>query len=541
MVTQRGAGFVVWGLAGILSVGGAAHAACNGPSALVAKLKDHPTTANAVALGSWYGSHNEVDCAVATFREALKSDPRSAQLHYLIGLADVQGNRAGDALPELQRAVALDPGVIKPHLLLALVYDATGNHPAAEEQFHKALAINPKSAPALEGLSQDLLDRKAYSDTVLLLRTAPRTEQLNIDLARALGSLDMLDEARTVLIEALDKSPKSVALESALIAVLIKQNRLPDAINLAQRMADMDPGNVDAQAQLLRILVLTGHVSEARPIGPKVLARRPRDPEVQFLNGMLLHSAGDNEGARKLLEQSVAGDPRSANAHYELGIVLEQLKDWAAARQELEKAISAGAQAAQVHYHLGVALQALGDTPDAQKEIQTFQALKKSEEAKLEASMKVGQADDELKSDQVQQAIDHLKEAVEDQPENATYKYKLALALHRAGDTKDEGEQLEQAVKLDPGLAAAQNELGYLLSRQGDSAGAIGHFRRAVQSAPLYVDAWINLAGELAMTGQFSDARDAVAMALRLDPQNELARKLSDRLAQDPSAQQAHP
>jgi hypothetical protein len=45
----------------------------------------------------------------------------------------------------------------------------------------------------------------------------------------------------------------------------------------------------------------------------------------------------------------------------------------------------------------------------------------------------------------------------------------------------------------------------------------------------------------LAENAQFSDAREAVATALRIDPGNAQARALSDHLASDPAAQQAHP
>lgn len=553
MVTQRGAGFVVFVLAGILALAPqrvvasglgfpvTAHAACTGPAVLVAKLKAQSTTENAVALGSWYASHDQLDCAVATFRAGLKGDPRSAQLHYLIGLAEVDGNHASDALPDLHRAAELDPRVIKPHLLLAFVYDETGNHPAAEEQFRQALAIDSKSEPALEGLSQDLLNRQAYIDTVLLLRSAPRTEKLTINLAKALGNLNMLDEARVALTEALSSNSKSLPLSSALIVVLVKQVRYQDAINLAQHIVEANPGNQDAEVQLFRILVLTNHINAARPIGPKLLAARPRDPEVLYLNGIVLRSVGDYPGARKLLEQSVAEDPSLPNSHYELGMVEVFMKDWAPARQELEKSIAMGAKEPQAHYELALALRGLGDTQDAQKEIQIYQDQKASDELKLEASMKASQGDDDLKSDKVQDAIGHYKEAVAAQPDNANFKYKLAMALHRGGDTDSEREQLEQAIKLDPSLSGAQNELGYLLSRAGDSNGAIDHFRMAVQSAPGYVDAWINLAAELAMAGQFADARNAAAAALRLDPENERAHKLSDRLSQDSAAQQNRP
>jgi tetratricopeptide (TPR) repeat protein len=519
----------------------AAHAVCNGPADLLAKLKAHPTTDNAVLLGSWYASHKQFDCAVATFRGALKSDPQSAQLHYLTGLAYVDGNRTADALPELQKAVQLDPQVIKPHLMLAFVLDQEGKRQEAEEQWHQALAIDPASTTALEGLSQDLLDRNAFIDVVILLRNAPHTEKLTINLARALGNLNMLDDARDVLTEALNAHPSSLPLSRALIVVLVKQLRYQDAIDLAQHIVDVNPGNQDAELQLFRILVLTNHINAARPIGPKLLAKRPHDAEVLYLNGIVLRAVGDYPGAKALLEQSVAIDPSLPNSHYELGMVLVFLKDWAPARQELEKSIAMGAKEAQAHYQLALALRGLGETEQAKKEIQIYQEQKSSDETQLEAVMKAAQADDEIKSDKLQDAIGHYKEAVAAQPNNANFKYKLALALHQSGDADGERAQLEQAIQLDPNLAGAQNELGYLLSRSGDSAGAIQHFQSAVHAAPSYLDAWINLAAEFAMTGRFPEAHDAIAMALKLDPQDERAQKLNDRLSRDSAAHQSQP
>lgn len=565
MVTQRGAGYAVFVMAGLLGLlphriaagtdgpqpqrnGPAraglplpAHVTCNGPAALVAKLKAHPTTDDAVLLGSWYADHKQFDCAITTFRAGLKSAPKSAQLHYLTGLAMVAGKHSADALPELERAVELEPGALKTHLLLAVVYDQAGEHQKAEEQFRQALTIDSTSEPALDGLSQDMMSRNDYIDAALLLRSAPRTEKLTINLAKALGNLNMLDDAREALTEALNHYPNSLPLSDALIVVLVKQVRYEDAIKLAQHIADVNPGNEGAEIQLFRILVLTNHINAARPMGSKLLAARPHDPEVLYLNGIVMRSVGDYAEARKVLEQSVAGDPNSPNSHYELGMVLVFLKDWAPARQELEKALAMGAKEPQAHYELAMALRGLGDTQGAQKEIQTYQTLKATDESKLEALMKASQGDDELKNEKVQEAIGHYKEAIADQPDNANFKYKLALALHQNGDQEGERQQLEAAVKLDPSLAGAQNELGYLLSRAGDSSGAIEHFRLAVQSAPGYVEAWINLAAELAMTGQFPDARNAVDAALRLDPENGQARKLSDRLSQDPAAQQKQP
>ena len=42
-------------------------------------------------------------------------------------------NQTAEALPELQKAVQLDPEVIKPHLMLAFVLDQTGKRQEAED------------------------------------------------------------------------------------------------------------------------------------------------------------------------------------------------------------------------------------------------------------------------------------------------------------------------------------------------------------------------------------------------------------------------
>ena len=301
-------------LAACLGLATTAHAACNGPQPLVAQLHAHPTTENAVKLGSWYATHQQFDCAAETLRGALKTDPKSAQLHYLVGLALIEGKHPGEAIDELQKSTALAPDQAPPRLLLATVYEKAGKHAEAEEQWKQSLRIDPKSEIALEGLATDLIARKDYADAVQLLHSAPRTEKLALKLSQALGLLNYLDEAAAVLNEAMQANPDSLPLANAMTVVLVKQLRYQDAINLLDKTVAAHPSDQDAQVQLLRLLVLTNHINQARPLGPKLLAARPKDPEVLYLNGIIQRSVGDYAQARTLLEQAVALDPNFFNS-----------------------------------------------------------------------------------------------------------------------------------------------------------------------------------------------------------------------------------
>jgi len=537
VLIRPGAGLAAGLLAGLMGVAGSAHAACNGPAALVARLKAHPTTDDAVALGSWYAGHKQFDCAVETFRAALKNDPKSAQVHYLDGLALLGLRRTTEAQAEVEESARLEPQVIKPHLLLASLYEEQGKEQAAEDQWQLALRIDPKSEAALEGLSAALLGREQYPQTIMLLRDAPRSERLAVNLSRAFGQLGYLKDAERVLKEAMQAHPDSLDLTKAMTVVLVRMHRNADAIKLVTDTAKAHPNNVDEQIELFRVLVLLSQYEKARPMAAKLLAARPHDSEVLYLSGIIETEDGNPEQARTHLEEAVKLDPENNNAHYHLGVVEVQLHQWKEAVDHLQKSIELQIPLAEAHFELAKALRGVGQADRAAEEMKTYQQLKKARESTQAAESAIALGDKDLESGKTDEAIAKYREAIESQPNDALSRYKLSVALRKAGDTNGEQTALEEAIKLDPKLAAAHNELGFLLARAGDAGGAVEHFRLAVQSAPAWTEAWVNLAAELAVLSRFSEAREAVSRALALDPENADARALSDQLANDPAAQ----
>jgi len=514
---------------------------CVAPPAMAAKLHGHPSSEESIALGGWFATHKQIGCAVDTFRVALKSDPKSAQLHYLEGLALVEDGRPAEAVSALMEATRLEPQVLKPHLLLAYLYDRGGKEPEAEVEWKKVLAIDPHSVEALEGLSTALLAREDYVGAVQLLRSAPRTEKLSIALSKAYGLLHLLDQAHEVLTEALQERPGSVPLACAMSVVLVKQARHQDAVNLLQATVDKNPGNPEAELQLFRLLVLTNHTEQAKTLGSTLLARHPHDPELLYLNGVLERTLGDYPRAKGHLLEAVALDPNFSSSRFNLGVVLVALREWKEGEVQLEKAIALGATEPQVHFELLKALRGQGETERSQAEMKLYQQLQKADEAALEARVNASQGDKDMEAAKFQDAILHYREAVQGAPESADYKFRLAIALDQSGDKDGERVQLDEALKIDPDFPGAQRQLALMLREKGDGAGAIEHLRLAVHASPAWVKAWINLAAVLAENARFAEAREAVATALRLDPKNAEARELSDQLERDPAAQQAQP
>jgi tetratricopeptide (TPR) repeat protein len=545
MYERRGFGIARLVLAACISIPGAsaatAQTACSGPPALMTRMHAHPTTETAIVLGNWFASHQQFLCAAQVFHAGLGIDSQSAQLHYLYALTLLAQRQPAEAVPELQASIHIDSSILKPHLVLASVYDGAGKHDAAALEWQKALSIDPKNEQALDGLSGDLMDAQNYSGAAALLYSAPRTEKLSIRLAQALGLSNNIDHAHAVLTQAMQLHPNSVPLARAMAVVLVRQRKFDDAIGLLQKTVDAHPDAYDAAIELYQLVVLNNFIDKARPLMVKLMAARPHDREVLYLTGMLKSAEGDNEDAKKLLEESVAIDPDFFYSRYNLGIVLLKLHEWQEAKENIEKAIALGLVDPQAHFDLARALNALGEHNQAQAELKKYEDYKRNEEIYAESTMYAGEADKYLAAGNVAEAVTAYRQAIQSSPTIAIYHYKLSTALEKNGDTADQQKQLEEAVRLDPRLSAAQAALGYLLARQGNTAGSIEHFHAAIEAAPRWADAWVDLAAEFAVSGQFPQARQAVAQALTLDPQNQRARNLNDALARDPNAQNPRP
>jgi Flp pilus assembly protein TadD len=113
------------------------------------------------------------------------------------------------------------------------------------------------------------------------------------------------------------------------------------------------------------------------------------------------------------------------------------------------------------------------------------------------------------------QAAASYRDALTSDPDEAILHYKLSRALGKMNDVAGETSELSRTIELDPKLAEAQNQMGYLDAHNGD-----------LERAETYFAA--TLAGE----ERWVDARQALNHALQIDPENAQARQMSQDLSE---------
>lgn len=503
---------------------------CTPPPTLAARLKAHPDAQLWASLGNWYGERRQFACAQQAFRSALRLDPRSAQLSYLLGLSLFESQDFSDAVSPLQRSIQLDPSVLKPHLILATVFTRLNQPSDAEPEWSAALHIDPANPIALHALADALMAQKNFEGLIALLKNAKLDDQLSIDLAWAESSTGMPLDAIDVMTRALQASPDSVALSNTLVSLYLIVSRTLDAERLAQKTYEAHPGDISAQTAYLRSLVINGDFAPGKPVGAKLLEEVPDAYNTLYLNGVMERQAGDYAAARDHLTKAIAMQPDDASARANLGMALSHLHDPADAKVQLQKAIELGNSEPETHFELATVLRELGDTAGARQELLLYQQAVKDNNNTILAVSKAGEAAQALNHGDLQHAVDLYRQAFAAAPKNALIGYRLSKALDQAGDFDAEHSVLQQVLAIDPTIALAQHQLGYLDSRRGDYAAAESHFRQAVAAAPQFTQAWISLAATLGMESKFSDAQQAIANALRLDPNNAEAQQLSKDL-----------
>lgn len=404
----------------------------------------------------------------------------------------------------------------------------------AVDAFHAGLAIDPHSGPALDGLARTLIDQKNYQGAIRLLSHAQRDEATDVDLAVAYRKAQMFDEAAQVLREALKSYPNSDALTGALVSLEAHQSHYAVALDLAKALAQEKPNDLEAQRIYLRTLVVTGDNDAAGPLALKLLALAPKDADLLNLSGFLERKAGNYAAARKHLEAAVAVDPNDLNSRVNLGLVLVQLHEPAAAKVQLEKAIDLGATEAQVRIELAKVLRALGENDEAQKQLKLYQQKLKDDDDQQQAVLKATEAAQAAKEGDQRKAAELYREACALEPRDAGLAYRLSVSLGALGDAPGQRVALEQAIQDDPKHVLAQYDLGYMDFQSGNNAGAEQHFRAVVEAAPDNARAWLSLAATLATEGKIAEAQDAVAKALKIDPNNAGALDLNKKLAAAP-------
>lgn len=247
--------------------GPAARAACTGPADMETAVETHPSADTWAQLGNWFGQQGDFACAASAFQSAVQLEPDSAQLNFLLGLADFESQNLPQAVSALEASIRDDGSELKPHLLLATIYMRQGDPKDAAPEWSAALTMDPSNAMALHGLSRCRVALGDFTGEIQLLQKASLDASLSVDLAAAYMGLGRYDDVIDTLRSAASTAdPQSAGAHALLAWALLMEDQAAAALPEARTAASENATLPLAQIALGRALIDTGDPAAALPV-----------------------------------------------------------------------------------------------------------------------------------------------------------------------------------------------------------------------------------------------------------------------------------
>jgi len=286
---------------------------------------------------------NQFNTAIADLNAYVRKNPRDAVGFYELAVAKAFVDRNG-SLQALDRALALDPGLIQARYTRALLNIEEEKPAAAVEDLKHYLERQPNDTRALAHLGQAYVASGQAAEAAEVLKRAadlaPGSPLVLVQYRRALVKLGRTQEAAEVLARL--KQAGSAAETRRPQTGLIEYLNLDPADRRARYVANLrrnaaaDPGNLQWKFRLGRELLADGNTAEGLAV-LRDLKSVTTDPSLLAVSGKTLLEFGQYDPARQFLEPAVAADPSLSAARLDLAIARFHLQTPEAALAELDR------------------------------------------------------------------------------------------------------------------------------------------------------------------------------------------------------------
>jgi tetratricopeptide (TPR) repeat protein len=432
----------------------------------VAKTLGEPTYAKLI-LGRIQLKRGDARAALESFDQGIRNWPNNAGARYLAGLAARELGDFDRAISEFREAVRSDKTATDAALLLALIHFERGEYPQSRNF----------AATALERPN----DEKSPQAFVILIRTLTELENYdrarkNVELLSKLPNQEVLAAVEGAQVTARADSPAAAA----------------DALRKSRsQIADGD--DLDLVTALVSHLQAAERNDEALTEIDAALAAQPDSARLHQVRGSLLANAGRNADAKAAFEKALAIDPADANATAGLATLAAEAGQLGEAVELFAKAAETSLEPSEYIYSAGQLAWAAGDAAAAEERFREVVrispghagarndlawllaergqdldlALALSQEARrIDGSPEIldtlGWV--HLKRGETQAAVTTFEEALQAQPDSASIRYRLGVALGQAGNAAGAREMLQGALDAGafPEAEDARRELAQL-------------------------------------------------------------------------------
>ena len=550
-------------------------------------------------LAEMYWKAQRVRDAVNEANEILKHEPNDLPTHrllariYLRSLGDINGSSVqtemvGKAIAEYAQVHRLDPSDQEAALWLARLYRLHNEPDKAEEVLEAMLKDDPGNEPAVEQLTQLLLDGNKADEAIKLLEgmTEHSSSPTLFDLlGDAYTQTHEYAKAEAAYREAVDLDPSELSHLRGLGQALLSEEKYPEALSVYQKLADLMPDDSDVYLRIAQIYRELHQLDKAEENLLKARQYNPGSLEVLYNEAMIYESQGRYDDAIRVLSDAVTGIKAQSTVlpsrrrslailYQQLGMLYRDVQNYQAAiytfqelghlgeeedqrarllvmdtyrmAKDLPKALQAGRDA-MAKYPLDSSIRAslallLGENQQTEEAVKLLETGLKGTSADREIYLNLSQVYERgHRYADAEQAARKAESFATEPHDNEVAWLLLGAVYERQKDYEKAEVEFKKVLDVNPKNAQVLNYYGYMLADRGlrlDEAHDL--IQRAVDLDPLngaYLDSlgWVYF-----KQNKLEDAEAMLRKAVDHDPHDPTIRShLGDVLAKEGHLDQA--
>jgi len=282
------------------------------------------------------------------------------------------------------------------------------------------------------------------------------------------------------------------------------------------------PDQVDALHLLGIITHEQGRPREAAALISRAINIDPAQPSFYNSMGVVLKSCGKLEEATTCYSAALKLAPNDAGTLNNLANALRDQGRLAEATEYFSRSLEINPGDALAHYNLALALEDLGQIEDALVSYRHALAIDPHNEDTLNNLGLLY-----LKQKNPVQALAYFNHVRDLKPHSADIHNNIGNAYHQAGEPDKAITAYHRALEVNPTHVDAHFNLGLILQEKGDLDEAIAYYRQALAGNPHLADAHTGLAEIYEKRHQIEKLKEHIDTAIRLDPLNPSATRLS--------------
>lgn len=410
-------------------------------------------------------ARNEPAEALRRLDDALRLWPNNARARYLAGVAAQRSGNHDRATIEFRESVRASETETDASLQLARIYFTMGQFSTARQFAARHIKNRP-----LDNLEAHIIDARAadaLGDLDAAYRVLDALEQTVFagDAIAERATLLRKHEGLAAAIEVIEKSELDLASSKNLVALntyiglLFEAGRSSDAVAAARSHLDGNPESASAMETMGRVFSLAGQAAQASEFIDAAIAVDSQLASALEAKGILTAGTGDLDQALGYLDEAASidlGNPDYAFSAARLVQSQGKIEDYVARLRKIAKRHPGHVSASNdLAWHLAdtdsdldLALTLANRASNMQPDAQTLDTL--------------GWV--QYKRGAHAQAIESFNKALALQPDSASIRFRLGLALAKAGSNDQARAALERAIggSVFPELDDAKAELARL-------------------------------------------------------------------------------